>query len=89
MKKDGSFSFKKKSTNDLSEIIDFEVNPSEKKRFENINKIIEIIENKNGKKKYKKITYIKNKDGKEIQKEEPKKKQLNILMKMIWMKEIK
>ena len=71
MKKDGSFSSKKKSTSDLSEIIDFEVNPSEKKRFENINKIIVVVENKNGKKKYKKITYIKNKDGKEIQKEEP------------------
>ena len=39
--------------------------------FENINKIIVAVENKNGKKKYKKITYIKNKDGKEIQKEEP------------------
>ena len=38
--------------------------------FENINKIIVVVENKNGKKKYKKITYIKNKDGKEIQKEE-------------------
>ena len=59
-KKDGYFSNKKKSTSDLSEIIDFEVNPSEKKRFENINKIIVVVENKNGKKKFKKITYIKN-----------------------------
>ena len=44
MKKDGSLSSKKKSTSDLSEIIDFEVNPSEKKRFENINKIIVVVE---------------------------------------------
>ena len=44
MKKDGSFSSKKKSTSDLREIIDFEVNPSEKKRFENINKIIVAVE---------------------------------------------
>ena len=64
MKKDGSFSSKTKSTSDLGEILDFEVNPSEKKQFENINSIVISVENKNGKNIYTKITYSKNKEGK-------------------------
>ena len=71
MKKNGNFSSKTKSTSDLAEILDFEVNPSEKKQFENITKIVINVENNNGKKTYKKITYSKNKQGKEIKKEEP------------------
>jgi hypothetical protein len=70
-KKDGSFSSKTKSTSDLGEILDFEVNPSEKKQFENITRVVVVVENKNGKKTYKKITYSKNKEGKDIKKEEP------------------
>ena len=89
MKKNGTFSSKKKSTSDLSEIIDFEVNPSEKKGFENINKIIIVLKTK--KRNIRKLLILKIKMEKKFKKKNQllKKKQLNILMKMIQMKEVK
>ena len=59
--------------------------------FENINKIIVAVENKNGKKNLRKLLILKIKMEKKFKKKNKllKKKQLNILMKMIWMKEVK
>ena len=54
------------STSDLNNIFDEEINPSERKEYDNVSSVTFVIEDIDGKKKYKKITRVLNlKDGSE------------------------
>ena len=52
------------STSDLNNIFDEEINPSERKEYDNVSSVTFVIEDIDGKKKYKKITRVLN-DGTE------------------------
>ena len=66
VKPDGTYETQSVSTSDLNNIFDEEINPSERKEYDNVSSVTFVIEDIDGKKKYKKITRVLNlKDGSE------------------------
>ena len=66
VKPDGTQQTQSVSTSDLNSIFDEEINPSERKEYDNVSSVTFVIEDINGKKVYKKITRILNlNDGNE------------------------
>ena len=60
VKPDGTYETQSVSTSDLNNIFDEEINPSERKEYDNVSSVTFVIEDIDGNKKYKKITRVLN-----------------------------